>query len=84
MSFDNKDVIEQITGNKKSTIKTIKEDFIKKRFMITQLMLNIVINIMLYCNEKHDKKMNKVTNIMSKLIANQYQPIIKKKTLYEV
>lgn len=43
-------------------------------------MSNIFINTMLYNKEKYDKAMSKVAGIISKLVANQHQPIIKRKT----
>ncbi len=43
-------------------------------------MPNILINTMLYMEEKHDKAMSKAASIISKLILDQHQPIIKGKT----
>ena len=38
---------------------------------------------MLHSKEKHDKAISKAAGIISKLVANQYQPIIKGKTPQE-
>lgn len=43
-------------------------------------MLNILTNIILYGKEKYNKIMSKTASIISKLVSNQYQPIIKGKT----
>lgn len=40
----------------------------KKEFTATQLITNILINIMLYGKKKHDKAMSKVACIISKLV----------------
>lgn len=51
--------------------------------MVAQFMPNIFINIILHGKEKYNKAISKVVAIISKLVLDQYQPIIKGKTLHE-
>lgn len=47
-------------------------------------MLNIFIKAILYKKQKYNKLMSKVVDIISKVISNQYQYIIKDKTSQNV
>lgn len=72
-----------IIGRKKPTIELIREKLIEKEFMNEELRPQILIYSLMYDEEKYDLAMSKSAGILSKLVANQYQQIIKGKTLEE-
>ena len=72
-----------IAGKERPTIEAIREDLIKKGFTAAQLSPNILITTMLHNEEKHDKGMSKAAGIISRLVADQHQPIIEGKTPQE-
>lgn len=72
-----------IKGREKPTIKGIRQILIEKKFIAAQLTPNIFINTMLHGEKKHDKTMSKAAGIIFKLVSDQHQPIIERKTLKE-
>lgn len=66
------------------TIESIRENLMEKRFISAQLISQILINSMIQDEEKYNLAMSKATDILSKLVSNQHQSIIKGKTLEEV
>lgn len=72
-----------IAGKDRPTIEAIREDLIKKGFTAVQLSPNILITTMLHHAEKYDKRMSKAAGIISRLVADQHQPIIEGKTPQE-
>lgn len=79
MNFNNRDASESLR-KERPKIETIQVRLIEKSFTVVQLMPNILINTMLYREERHNKVMSKVAEIISKLMSDQHQPIIKSKT----
>ena len=69
-----------VTGRERSTIESIRENFIEKGFAKAQLKPNILINALIHDEEKYDLAMSKAAGILSKLVADQHQPIIESKT----
>lgn len=55
----------------------------EEKFINTQLTPQILINTMIQDKDKYDLVMSKVIGIFSKLIFNNHQSIIKKKTAKE-
>ena len=72
-----------ITGREKPTIKSIRGNLLKKAFLNAQLKPQIIINILMYDEEKYDLAMSKAVGILSKIVSNQHQPIIESKSLQE-
>ncbi len=64
-------------------IEGIRQSLIEKGFTAAQLMPYILINTMLHEEKKYDKAMSKAAGIISKLVSDQHQPIIKGKTPQE-
>lgn len=64
-------------------IEKIRERFIGKGFINEELRLQILIQSLMYEKKKYDFAINKFTDILSKLVVNQYQLIIEDKTLKE-
>ena len=72
-----------ISGRERPTIKAMRNNLIEKRFTNVQLTLNILINAMMHDEEKYDLAMSKAAGIISKLVADQHQPIIERKSPQE-
>ena len=69
-----------VTGRERPTTESIRENFIEKGFAKAQLKPNILINALIHDEEKYDLAMSKAAGILSKLVADQHQPIIESKT----
>ncbi len=65
------------------TLDSIHEKLMKKGFTEAQLIPQILINTMIWDKEKYALAMSKAAGILSKIISNQHQLIIKGKTLEE-
>ncbi len=57
----------------------IREKFIRKEFTNKDLSQQILIQCLMHNKEKYDLAMSKSANILSKLVANQPQLIMKNK-----
>lgn len=66
---------------KRPIIKSIREKLIRKRFRTKNLRLLIHIYLLIYNKEKFNLARSKFADILSKLIANLHQLIIKSKIL---
>lgn len=72
----------QVDGNcdkKKPTIEAIREKLIIKRFTIEEFRPQILIQFLIHNEEKYDFIINKSVDILSKLVADQYESIIEDK-----
>lgn len=69
-----------VTGRERPTIESIPGKLIEKGFTNAQLKPNILINALMHDEEKRDLAMSKASGILSKLVADQHQPIIEDKT----
>lgn len=72
-----------ITGREPPIIKYIRARLINCGFTNNQLKPNILINSLIHKEEKHTLVMGKAGGILSKLISNALQLIIKGKTPQE-
>ncbi len=70
-------------GRERPTIKAIRNNLIKKGFSNAQLNPDILINVMMHDEEKYNLAMSKAAGIISKLVADQHQPIIEGKSPQE-
>lgn len=62
------------------TIDSMRDKLIEKRFTNVEFKPNIIINTLIYDKKKYNLTISKSIGILSKLISDQYQPIIKSKT----
>ena len=72
-----------ISGRERPTIEAIRNNLIEKGFTNRQLKPNILINTMMHDEKKYDLAMNTAAGMISKLVADQHQPIIEGKSLQE-
>ncbi len=72
-----------ISGRERPTIETIRNNLIKKELTNAQLKPNILINAMIHDEKKYDLARSKAAGIISKLVADQHQPIIEGKSSQE-
>lgn len=72
-----------ITERERPTIKSIRGKLIEKWLTNEELRPQILIQSLIYDEEKYDFTMSKSAGILSKLVADQHQSIIKGKTLKE-
>lgn len=68
-----------VTGRERPTIESIRGKLIEKGFTNAQLKPNILINALVHDEEKYDLAVSKAAGILSKLVADQHQPIIEGK-----
>ncbi len=69
-----------IAKKEKLTIESIRERLIGKGFTNKELRSQILIQSLMHDEEKYDLVMSKSVGILSKLVADQHQPIIEGKT----
>lgn len=69
-----------VTGRELPTVDSIKAKLINRNFPNNQLKPNILINMLVQEEEKHNLAVAKAGGILSKLISDALQPIIEDKT----
>lgn len=72
-----------VTGQELPTVDSIKAKLIDRGFQNNQLKPNILINMLVQDEEKHNFGLAKADNILSKLVSDALQPMIKNKTPQE-
>lgn len=72
-----------IAKKEKPIIKSIKKRLIGKVFTNKELRPQIFIQFLIHNEKKYDLAISKSIDIRSKLVADQYQPIIEGKMLME-
>lgn len=61
-------------------IESIQESLFGKGFINTQLKSQIIINALMHDEEKYNLAMSKAVEILSKIVSDQHQSIIKGKS----
>lgn len=70
-----------IAGRKKPTIKSIRWRLIEKKFTNKELRPQILFHFLMHDKEKYNLAMSKSASILSKLITDQHQTIIRGKSI---
>ncbi len=72
-----------VTGRELPTVDSIKAKLIDRGFQQNQLKPNILINMLIQDEEKHNLGLAKAVGILSKLVSDALQPMIENKTPQE-
>ncbi len=69
-----------VNGQELPTVESIRTKLLDRGFQVNQLKPNILINMLVQGEEKHNLGLSKAVGILSKLVSHALQPIIENKT----
>lgn len=72
-----------VTGREAPTLESIRAKLIEQGFTANQLRPNILINVLMHKEERYNVGIGKAGGILSKLVADAFQPIIENQTPHE-